>query len=164
VSSKPEPFMMPVGSHSPIKDEVWETSVPFIPSFSFPDSTTHSESQYDPFVDYVKPSKVGNTNNLKPSNISCNISSQHTNLYAIADKSLNYNGKLTRSITAKEPNEPACLITPDRGRSSSLDDTIKVTACDRKKDAANYNEKTRDFHFHLAEHIKELVKPVWKKR
>ncbi|PWZ11426.1 hypothetical protein Zm00014a_036905 [Zea mays] len=126
VSSKPEPFMMPVGSHSPIKDEVWETSVPFIPSFSFPDSTTHSESQYDPFVDYVKPSKVGNTNNLKPSNISCNISSQHTNLYAIADKSLNYNGKLTRSITAKEPNEPACLITPDRGRSSSLDDTIKA--------------------------------------
>jgi hypothetical protein len=133
---------MPVGSHSPIKDEVWETSVPFVPSFSFPDNTTPSESQYDPFVDYVEPPKVGNTNNLKPSNISSNVSSQHTNQYA---------------------NAPACLIAPDRGRSSSLDDITKVKAHDRKKDAAYNNEKTRDFRFHLAEHIKELVKPIWKK-
>jgi hypothetical protein len=138
----PEPYIMPVGSHSPIKDEVWETSVPFVPSFSFPDNTTPSESQYDPFVDYVEPPKVGNTNNLKPSNISSNVSSQHTNQYA---------------------NAPACLIAPDRGRSSSLDDITKVKAHDRKKDAAYNNEKTRDFRFHLAEHIKELVKPIWKK-
>lgn len=140
VGCKPEPFIMPVVS--PIRDEVWETSVPFVPSFSFPESTTASESQYDPFVDYVEPPKVGNANNLKPSNISSNISSQHTNQYA---------------------NTPACLIAPDRGRSSSLDDTIKVKACDGKKDAAYNNEKTRDFRFHLAEHIKELVKPIWKK-
>lgn len=138
----PEPYIMPVGSHSPIKDEVWETSVPFVPSFSFPDNTTPSESQYDPFVDYVEPPKVGNTNNLKPSNISSNVSSQHTNQYA---------------------NAPACLIAPDRGRSSSLDDITKVKDHDRKKDAAYNNEKTRDFRFHLAEHIKELVKPIWKK-
>jgi len=142
VGSEPEPYIMPAGSHSPIKDEVWETSVPFVPSFSFPDNTTLSESQYDPFVDYVEPPKVGNTNNLKPSNISSNISSQHTNQYA---------------------NAHACLIAPDRGRSSSLDDIIKVKAYDRKKDAAYNNEKTRDFRFHLAEHIKELVKPIWKK-
>ena len=142
VGSEPEPYIMPVGPHSPIKDEVWETSVPFVPSFSFPDNTTPSESQYDPFVDYVEPPKVGNTNNLKPSNISSNISSQHTNQYA---------------------NAPACLIAPDRGRSSSLDDIIKVKAYGRKKDAAYNNEKTRDFRFHLAEHIKELVKPIWKK-
>ncbi|CAD6341465.1 unnamed protein product [Miscanthus lutarioriparius] len=142
VGSEPEPYIMPVGPHSPIKDEVWETSVPFVPSFSFPDNTTPSESQYDPFVDYVEPPKVGNTNNLKPSNISSNISSQHTNQYA---------------------NAPACLIAPDRERSSSLDDIIKVKAYGRKKDAAYNNEKTRDFRFHLAEHIKELVKPIWKK-
>ena len=142
MGSEPEPYIMPVGPHSPIKDEVWETSVPFVPSFSFPDNTTPSESQYDPFVDYVEPPKVGNTNNLKPSNISSNISSQHTNQYA---------------------NTPACLIAPDRGRSSSLDDIIKVKAYGRKKDAAYNNEKTRDFRFHLAEHIKELVKPIWKK-
>ncbi|KAL5662441.1 hypothetical protein ACJX0J_029566, partial [Zea mays] len=163
VSSKPEPSMTPVGPHSPIKNEVWETSVPFVPSFSFPDSTTASESQYDPFVDYVEPPKVGNTNNLKPSTISCNITSQHTDQYAVTDKSLNCNDKLTRNITAKGSNEPAYFIAPDRGCSSSLDDTIKVKACDRKKDAVDYNEKTRDFRFHLAEHIKELVKPIWKK-
>lgn len=142
VGSEPAPSIMPVGSHSPIRDEVWETSVPFVPSFSFPDNTTPSKSQYDPFVDYVEPPKVGNTNNLKPSNVSSNISSQHTNQYA---------------------NAPACLIAHDRGGSSSLDDTIKVKAYDRKKDAVYNNEKTRDFRFHLAEHIKELVKPIWKK-
>uniref|UniRef100_A0A0A9FBB5 C3H1-type domain-containing protein n=1 Tax=Arundo donax TaxID=35708 RepID=A0A0A9FBB5_ARUDO len=159
-SSPPQHSILSAGSFSPVKDEVWETSVPFVPSFTFPDSTTPSRSQYDPFVDIVEPPKVENTNNFK-SNISCSISNQHTN-QCVVDKSLNCDDKLTRNISAKGSNELACLIARDRGRSSSLDDNNRVKACDRKNDAAGNNENTREFRFHLAEHIKELIKPFWK--
>uniref|UniRef100_A0A0A9DUH9 C3H1-type domain-containing protein n=1 Tax=Arundo donax TaxID=35708 RepID=A0A0A9DUH9_ARUDO len=159
--SSPQPSILSAGSLSPIKDEVWETSVPFVPSFTFPDNTTPSRSQYDPFVDIVEPPKVENTNNFKSSNISCSISGQHTNQYVV-DKSLNCDDKLTRNIPAKGSNELACLTARDRGRSSSLDDNNRVKACDRKNDAANNNENTREFRFHLTEHVKELIKPIWK--
>ncbi|KAJ1263503.1 hypothetical protein BS78_09G189900 [Paspalum vaginatum] len=152
-SSRPEPSIMPIGSLSPIKDEVWVTSVPFVPSFSFPYTASPSKDLYDPFVDFAEPPKVGNTNNLKSSNISCSISTQHTNQYVISDKSLDSNEKLARNIAARGSKEPACLIASDRGRSSSLDDNKRVRAFDRK---------TRDFRFYLAEHIKELIKPIWK--
>uniref|UniRef100_A0A0A9DG05 C3H1-type domain-containing protein n=1 Tax=Arundo donax TaxID=35708 RepID=A0A0A9DG05_ARUDO len=161
-SSSPQPCILSAGSLSPIKDEVWETSVPFVPSFTFPDSATPSRSQYDPFVDSVEPPKVENTNKFKSSTISCSISGQHTNQHVIADKSLNYDDKLTRNMSAKGSNELACLIARDRGRSSSLDDNNRVKACDRKNDAASNNDNTREFRFHLAEHVKELIKPIWK--
>jgi len=32
----------------------------------------------------------------------------------------------------------------------------------KKIGAASNDEKARDFRFHLAEHIKELIKPIWK--
>ncbi|WVZ99089.1 hypothetical protein U9M48_044439 [Paspalum notatum var. saurae] len=152
-SSRPEPSIMPTGPLSPIKDEVWVTSVPFVPSFSFPYTASPSKDLYDPFVDFAEP-KVGN--------IPCSISTQHTNQYVISGKSLDSNEKLTRNISARGSKESACLITSDRGRSSSLDDNKRVRAFDRKKDAVSNNDKTRDFRFYLAEHIKELIKPIWK--
>ncbi|PUZ65370.1 hypothetical protein GQ55_3G217800 [Panicum hallii var. hallii] len=161
-SSSSEPYIMSAGPLSPIKDEVWETSVPFVPSFSFPDSTTPPGSQYDPFVDYIEPPKVGDTDNLKSSYVSFSTSSQHTNQYVITDESLNRDDELTRNIHAKGANGPAYLIASDRGHSSSLDDNNRVKSCDRKIGAANNDEKARDFRFHLAEHIKELIKPIWK--
>ncbi|OEL18227.1 Zinc finger CCCH domain-containing protein 36 [Dichanthelium oligosanthes] len=161
-SSSPEPSFMPAEPLAPIKDEVWETSVPFVPSFTFPVSTTPPGSPYDPFVDCMEPPKVGNTNNLKPSNVSFSISSQHTNQYVIPDKSLNHKDKLTSNMSAKGANGLACLIASDRGRSTSLDCNNKVKACDRKNHAASNDEKARDFRVHLAEHIKELIKPIWK--
>ncbi|CAN6359608.1 unnamed protein product [Urochloa humidicola] len=161
-SSSPDRSMMSAGPLSPIKDEVWETSVPFVPSFDFPDSTTPPGSPYDPFVDCIEPPKVGNTDNLKSSNISFSISSQHTNQDVITDKSMNRDDKLTRNMSAKGANGPACLFASDRGHSSSLEDNNRAKACDRKNDAGSNNEKAREFRFHLAEHIKDLIKPIWK--
>ncbi|XP_062180023.1 zinc finger CCCH domain-containing protein 36-like [Phragmites australis] len=161
-SDSPQASIVSAGSLSPIKDEVWETSVPFVPSFSFPDSTTSSRSQYDPFVDSVDPPKVESTNNLRSANISCSISSQHTNQNASTDKLLNCDDKLTRNMSVKGSNELAFLIASGRVRSSSLHGNDRVKACDRKNDAASNNEKTREFRFRLAEHVKELVKPIWK--
>ncbi|CAN6337194.1 unnamed protein product [Urochloa humidicola] len=161
-SSSPDCSIMTAGPLSPIKDEVWETSVPFVPSFNFPDSTTPPGSPYDPFVDCIEPSKVGNTNNLKSSNISFSISSQHTDQHVITDTSMNHDDKLTRNMSAKGANGPACLIASDRGHSSSLEDNNRAKACDRKNDAGSNNEKAREFRFHLAEHIKDLIKPIWK--
>lgn len=161
-SSSCEPSIISAEPLSPIKDEVWETSVPFIPSFDFPYSTSPPGKQYDPFIDSIEPSKVGNPNNLKSSDISLNISSQHTNQYVITDKSLSHDDKLARNMSAKGASGPACLITSDKGRSSSLDDNNGVKSSDGKNYAASSNEKTRDFRYHLAEHIKELIKPIWK--
>ncbi|CAL4908897.1 unnamed protein product [Urochloa decumbens] len=161
-SSSPDRSIMSAGPLSPIKDEVWETSVPFVPSFNFPDSTTPPGSPYDPFVDCIEPPKVENKDNLKSSNISFSISSQHTNQDVITDKSMNRDGKLTRNMSAKGANGPACLIASDRGHSSSLEDNNRAKACDRKNDAGSNNEKAREFRFHLAEHIKDLIKPIWK--
>ncbi|RCV17092.1 hypothetical protein SETIT_3G191800v2 [Setaria italica] len=158
-SSSLDPSIISAGPLSPIKDEVWETSVPFVPSFSFP---TPPGSPYDPFVDCIEPPKVGNTDNLKSSNISFSISSQHTNPDVITDKSLNRDDKLTRNMSAIGANGPACLIASDRGRSSSLDVNNRVKACDRKNNVGSSDEKARDFRFHLAEHIKDLIKPIWK--
>jgi len=160
-SSSSEPYIMSAGPLSPIKDEVWVTSVPFVPSFSFPDSTTPPGSQYDPFVDCIEPPKV-DTDNLKSSNVSFSTSSQHTNQYVITAESLNPDDKLTRNMSAKGANGSAYLISADRVRSSSLDDYNRLKAHDRKICAASNEEKARDFRFHLAEHIKELVKPIWK--
>ncbi|KAG2618385.1 hypothetical protein PVAP13_3NG079551 [Panicum virgatum] len=160
-SSSYEPYMS-AGPLSPIKDEVWVTSVPFVPSYSFPDSTTPPGSRYDPFVDCIEPPEVGDTDNLKSSNLSFSTSSQHTNQYVITDESLNRNDKLTRNMSTKGANGPAYLIASDRGHSSSLDDNNRLKARDKKIGAASNDEKARDFRFHLAEHIKELIKPIWK--
>ncbi|CAN6327745.1 unnamed protein product [Urochloa humidicola] len=161
-SSSPDRSIMSAGPLSPIKDEVWETSVPFVPSFDFPDSTTPPGSPYDPFVDCIEPPKVGNTDNLKSSNISFSISSQHTNQDVITDKSLNRDDKVTRNMSAKGANGPACLIASDREHSCSLEDNNRAKAYERKNDAGSNNEKAREFRFHLAEHIKDLIKPIWK--
>ncbi|KAF8719367.1 hypothetical protein HU200_024075 [Digitaria exilis] len=116
-SSSCEPSMISAEPLSPIKDEVWETSVPFIPSFDFPYSTSPPGKQYDPFVDCIESSKVGNTNNLKSSDISLNISSQHTNQYGITDKSLSRDDKLARNmhmltgIVQPEIRDSKCRIT-----------------------------------------------------
>jgi hypothetical protein len=157
-SSSVDLSIISAGSLSPIKDEVWETSVPFVPSFSFP---TPPGSPYDPFVDCIEPPKVRNTDNLKTSK-SFSISSQHTDPDVITDKSLNRDDKLIRNMSAIGANGPACLIASDRGRSSSLDVNKRVKTCDRKNDVVSSNDKARDFRFHLAEHIKDLIKPIWK--
>jgi hypothetical protein len=150
------------GHLSPIKDEPWITSVPFVPLV--PGSTSPSYSQYDPLVDSMDLPKVKDINILKSSNISCSTSSQHTTGNVVIDgdtnKSLNYDDKLARNMSAKGSNEFAGLVAPDREH-SSLDGDTMVKAFERKNDAA-INEKTRDFRFHLAEHVKELLKPFWK--
>ncbi|TVU20038.1 hypothetical protein EJB05_36225 [Eragrostis curvula] len=156
-SSSPQPSIVSPGSLSPIKDEVWVTSVPFVPSIDIPDIKTPSKSLYDPFVDYVDSPKDDNKNNLKSSS----ISSQHTNQHVATPKSLNHDDKLAKNLFAKGSNELACLIAYDRGRSSSLDDNNRVNVHDRKPDAASTKEKTREFRFRLAEHVKELIKPSW---
>ncbi|XP_051210077.1 zinc finger CCCH domain-containing protein 36 [Lolium perenne] len=158
-SSSPQP-----GQLSPIKDEPWITSVPFVPLVDFPGSTSPSYSQYDPLVDSMDLSKVKGINILKSSNISCSTSSQHTTGNVVIDgdtnKSMNYDDKLARNMSAKGSNEFAGLVAPDRER-SGLDGDTMVKASERENDAA-ITEKTRDFRFHLAEHVKELLKPFWK--
>ncbi|KAF0923363.1 hypothetical protein E2562_006271 [Oryza meyeriana var. granulata] len=168
VSSSPQPVAALAEKLSPIKDEVWITSVPFVPSFNFPDfpgGTSPSKSQYDPLVDSINPPKVESLNNLKSSNISCSISSQHGDTNVIRggslEKPLTCADKLARNVSAKGSNEFAGLISYDRGHSSSLDGDNRVKNCERKNDASLNNEKA-DFRFHLVEHVKELVKPIWK--
>uniref|UniRef100_A0ACD5U1A1 Uncharacterized protein n=1 Tax=Avena sativa TaxID=4498 RepID=A0ACD5U1A1_AVESA len=152
------------GHHSPIKDEPWITSVPFVPLASFPGSTSPPYSQYDPPVDSMDPTKVEGINILKSSNISCSTSSQRTAGNVVIggenSKSINYNDKLARNMSAKGSNEFAGLVAADKER-SSLDGDTMVKAFERKNDEA-INEKTRDFRLHLAEHVKELLKPFWK--
>ncbi|XP_052155075.1 zinc finger CCCH domain-containing protein 36 [Oryza glaberrima] len=167
VSSSSQPVVASAGKLSPIKDEVWITSVPFVPSFNFPDfpgSTSPSKSQYDPLVDSIDPPKVESLNNLKTSNISCSISSQHVDTNVIRggslEKPLTFADKLARNVSAKGSNDFG-LISYDRGHSSSLDGDNRVKTCERKNDASLNNEKS-DFRFHLVEHVKELVKPIWK--
>jgi hypothetical protein len=143
---------------SPIKDEVWVTSVPFVPSFDFPATQTPPSKQYDPFVDYIDSPKDDNKNNLKSSS----ISRQHTNPYVVTPKSLNHDEKLATNMSAKGSDEPACWIASDRGRSSSLDDNKRVKVDIRKPDAACYSKKMRNFRFRLADHVKELIAPDWK--
>uniref|UniRef100_A0A0E0DTI2 C3H1-type domain-containing protein n=1 Tax=Oryza meridionalis TaxID=40149 RepID=A0A0E0DTI2_9ORYZ len=166
-STLPQPVVALAGKLSPIKDEVWITSVPFVPSFNFPDfpgSTSPSKSQYDPLVDSIDPPKVESLNNLKTSNISCSISSQHVDTNVIRggslEKPLTFADKLARNVSAKGSNDFG-LISFDRGHSSSLDGDNRVKTCERKNDASLNNEKS-DFRFHLVEHVKELVKPIWK--
>jgi hypothetical protein len=143
---------------SPIKDEVWVTSVPFVPSFDFPAIKSPPSKQYDPFVDYIDSPKDDNKNNLKSSS----ISRQHTNPYVVTPKSLNHDEKLATHMSAKGSDEPACWIASDRGHSSSLDDNKRVKVNDRKPDAACYSKKMRNFRFRLADHVKELIAPDWK--
>ncbi|KAL6618994.1 hypothetical protein ACP70R_034133 [Stipagrostis hirtigluma subsp. patula] len=161
-SSSPQVSIMSVESLSPIKDEVWETSVPFVPSFSFPHSTTPTGSQYDPFVDSIDPPKVESTNNLRSANMSSSALIRHTSQKVITEKFLSSDDKLARNMSAKVSNEHACLIASDKGHSSSLDGNDRVKACGRKHDASSNSEKTKEFRFRLAEHVKELVKPIWK--
>ena len=149
---------------SPIKDDPWVTSVPFVPLVEFPNSTSPSNSPYDPLADSMDPPKVESGNILKSSNISCSISSQHTAGNGVIDgdinKSLIYD-KLARNMSAKGSNEFAGLVAPGKERSSLDGDTL-VKAFERTKDGA-IDEKTRDyFRIHLAEHVKELLKPIWK--
>jgi len=152
------------GHLSPVKDEPWITSVPFVPVVDFPVSSSPPYSQYDPLVDSMDLPKVKGSNILKSSNISCSTSSQHTTGYIVThggtNKSLNYDDKLARNMSAKGSNEFAGLAAPDRER-CSLDGDTMVKDFERKNDAA-INEKTRVFRFHLAEHVKELLKPFWK--
>ncbi|VAH20671.1 unnamed protein product [Triticum turgidum subsp. durum] len=150
---------------SPIKDDPWVTSVPFVPLVEFPNSTSPSNSPYDPLADSMDPPKVESGNILKSSNISCSISSQHTAgngvIYGDINKSLIYADKLARNMSAKGSNEFAGLVAPVKERSSLDVDTL-VKAFERTKDGA-IDEKTRDyFRIHLAEHVKELLKPIWK--
>ncbi|CAM0954802.1 unnamed protein product [Alopecurus aequalis] len=150
------------GHLSPIKDDPWITSVPFVPLVDFPVSSSPSYSQYDPLVDSMDLPKVEGINIHKSSNISCSTSSQHTTGNVVIDgdtnKSLNYDDKLARNMSAKGSNEFAGLVAPER---SNLDGDTMVKAFERKNDAA-INEKTRVFRFHVAEHVKELLKPFWK--
>ncbi|KAL5232086.1 hypothetical protein ABZP36_030862 [Zizania latifolia] len=166
VNSSPQPVVASPKQLSPVKDEVWITSVPFVPSFDFPGSTSSSKSQYDALLNGIGPHKVKSLNNLKSSNISCSISSQYGDRNAIREgsleKSLACHDKLARNVSAKGSHEFASLISCGRGQSSSLDGDNKVKTCERKNDAALNNEKARDFRFHLVEHVKELVKPIWK--
>lgn len=152
------------GHLSPIKDDPWVNSVPFVPLVEFPNSTSPSNSPYDPLADSMDPPKVESINILKSSNISCSISSQHTAGNGVIDgdinKSLIYDDKLARNMSAKGSNEFAGLVAPDKERSSLDGDTL-VKAFEIIKDGA-IDEKTRDFRFHLAEHVKELLKPIWK--
>ncbi|VAH08821.1 unnamed protein product [Triticum turgidum subsp. durum] len=140
---------------SPIKDDPWVTSVPFVPLVEFPNSTSPSNSPYDPLADSMNPPKVESGNILKSSNISCSISSQHTAGNGVIDgdinKSLIYD-KLARNMSAKGSNEFAGLVAPGKERSSLDGDTL-VKAFERTKDY---------FRIHLAEHVKELLKPIWK--
>uniref|UniRef100_A0A0D9WI75 C3H1-type domain-containing protein n=1 Tax=Leersia perrieri TaxID=77586 RepID=A0A0D9WI75_9ORYZ len=168
VSSSSQPVVASAEKLSPIKDEVWITSVPFVPSFNFPDlpgSNSPSKSQYDPLVDSIDPPKVESLHNLKSSNICCTISTQHGGRNVIRggslEKPLTRADKLARNVSAKGSNEFTALISSDRGHSSSLDGDKRAKACERKNDASLNTEKS-DFRFHLVEHVKELVKPIWK--
>ncbi|KAL5202004.1 hypothetical protein ABZP36_012956 [Zizania latifolia] len=166
VSSSPQPVLESVGQLSPTREDVWITSVPFVPSFNFPGSTSPSKSQHDPLVDGIDPHKLESLNNLKSSNISCSISSQYGNKNVIREgsleKALACHDKLARNISAKGSNAFASLVSYDRKQSFSLDGDNRAKTCERKNDAALGNEKARDFRFHLVEHVKELVKPIWK--
>jgi hypothetical protein len=138
------------GSFSPVKDELWVTSVPFVPSFDYPDiKTPPRKKQYDPFVDYIDSPKDDKKNNIKSSSISI----QHTNPCDVTPNSLNHDGKLARNMSTKRSNELAYQIASDRGRSSSLDDNNRVKI-DRNPVAASFSEKMRNFRFCLANHIK----------
>ncbi|XP_015693173.1 zinc finger CCCH domain-containing protein 36-like [Oryza brachyantha] len=168
VSSSPQSVVASPGKLSPVKDEVWITSVPFVPSFDLPDflgSASSSKSQYEPLVDRIDPPKVESLNNLKSSNISCSISNQHGDTNAIRgrslEKPLTCADKLARNASAKGSNEFVGLISYDRGHNSSLDDDNRVKTCERK-DVVSLNDEKADFRFHLVEHVKELVKPIWK--
>ncbi|VAH08824.1 unnamed protein product [Triticum turgidum subsp. durum] len=82
-------------------------------------------------------------------------SCQHTAGNGVIDgdinKSLIYD-KLARNMSAKGSNEFAGLVAPGKERSSLDGDTL-VKAFERTKDY---------FRIHLAEHVKELLKPIWK--
>ncbi|KAG8068177.1 hypothetical protein GUJ93_ZPchr0005g15080 [Zizania palustris] len=166
VSSSPQPVVESVGQLSPIKEDVWITSVPFVPSFNFPGSTSPSKRQHDPLVDGINPHNVESLNNLKSSNISCRISSQYGDKNVIREgipeKALACHDKLARNISAKGSNAFASLVSYDRKQSFSLDGDNRAKTRERKNDATLGNEKARDFRFHLVEHVKELVKPIWK--
>ncbi|KAL6839312.1 hypothetical protein ACP4OV_030984 [Aristida adscensionis] len=155
-SCSPQVSTLPVELLSPIKDEVWETSVPFVPSFDFPYSIPPSRSLYDPFIDSVEPSKVEIKKENKSADISSSIINQHASQIATNEKLLNYDDKLT--MLTKGLND----IASDKVCSSSLDVSDLVKTGDRKNYAASVNEKTKEFRFHLAEHVKELIKPIWK--
>ncbi|KAE8782549.1 zinc finger CCCH domain-containing protein 36 [Hordeum vulgare] len=152
------------GHLSPIKDDPWITSVPFVPLVKFANSTSPSNSPYNPLADNMDPPKVESINILKSSNISCSISSQHTAGNGVIDGDINkpliYDDKLARNMSAKGSNEFAGLVAPDKEHSSLDGDTL-VKAFEIIKDGS-IDEKTRDFRFHLAEHVKELLKPIWK--
>jgi hypothetical protein len=156
-SNSSRPSTVAPGSFSPVKDELWVTSVPFVPSFDYPDiKTPPRKKQYDPFVDDIDSPKDDKKNNIKSSSISI----QHTNPYDVTPHSLNHDGKLARNLSTKKSDELACQIASDRGRSSSLDDNNRVKV-DRNPVAASFSEKTRNFRFRLANHIKELLAPDW---